>query len=374
MRSTHGFEDYREVMRPLAAVAGLVIILVILWDAFETMVLPRRVARRLRLTYMYFAILGEAWWVVASRIRQPRRREQYLSIFGPLSLILLVATWAWGLVAGFAVLQWGLGSPFVTPEGTAGFGTDLYVSGTTFFTLGLGDVIPKTALARAVTMVEAGTGFMFLALIIGYLPVVYQAFSRREMLISTLDEWAGSPPSAGTLLARLGQWGDLAAVESFLAEWERWAAELLESHISYPILAGFRSQHDNQSWLSGLTTILDTCALVLAGVDGVPPRTAWLTFAMARHAAVDLCQVLNTPPLAPAHDRLPSTDLARLREVLATSGVSLRVGEDIDKKLRDLRGLYERYVNAISDDLLLPLPAWLPDPQVRDNWQKTKWD
>lgn len=361
-------------MKLFAAAAGLVIILVILWDAFETMVLPRRVARRLRFTYMYFVILSEVWWVVANRIRRPRRREQYLSIFGPLSLILLVVTWAWGLVVGFAVLQWGIGSPFATPEGTAGFGTDLYVSGTTFFTLGLGDVIPKTALARTITMVEAGTGFMFLALIIGYLPVVYQAFSRRETLISTLDEWAGSPPSAGTLLSRLGQWGDVAAAEAFLAQWERWAAELLESHISYPILAGFRSQHDNQSWLAGLTTILDTCALVLAGVDGVPPRTAWLTFAMARHAAVDLCQILNTPPSPPAQDRLPSNDLTRLREVLATSGASLRAGEEIDTKLSELRRLYEPYVNALSDELLLALPAWLPDSHARDNWQKTKWD
>jgi len=361
-------------MKLLAAAAGLVMILVILWDAFETMVLPRRVARRLRFTSVYFTIVGEVWWVVANRIRRPRRREQYLSIFGPLSLILLVITWAWGLVVGFAVLQWGLGSPFTTPEGAAGFGTDLYVSGTTFFTLGLGDVIPKTALARAVIVVETGTGFMFLALIIGYLPVVYQAFSRREMLISTLDGWAGSPPSAGALLARLGRWGDRAAVEAFLAQWEHWAAELLESHISYPILAGFRSQHDNQSWLAGLTTILDTCALVLVGVDGMPQRTAWLTFAMARHAAVDLCQVLNTPPFPPGHDRLPSVDLARLRELLATTGISLRAGEDADARLEELRRLYEPYVNALSDETLLPLPAWLPDPQARDNWQKTKWD
>ncbi|MGH2426421.1 MAG: two pore domain potassium channel family protein, partial [bacterium] len=80
---------------------------------------------------------------------------------------------------------------------------------------------------------------MLLALVVGYLPVLYQAFSRREVEISMLDEWAGSPPSAGELLRRLGRWGDVGAVSVFLGRWEEWAADLLESHISYPILAGF---------------------------------------------------------------------------------------------------------------------------------------
>ncbi len=358
----------------MASVIGVVLILLILWDAFETIVLPRRVARRLRITGIYYRVLGEIWFAIAERLRNARRREAYLSLFGPLSLILLLATWAAGLVLGFALIHWEAGARAAPMEETASFWAALYFSGSTFFTLGLGDIAPRTGLGRAATVVEAGTGFVLLALVVGYLPVLYQAFSRREVEISILDEWAGSPPTAGELLRRLGVWGDIAAVSAFLGRWEEWAADLLESHISYPILAGFRSQHGNQSWLAGLTTILDTCALVISSIEGVPHHAAHLTFAMARHVAVDLCQVLNSPPEAPAEDRLPPQELARLRAALRAAGVTMREDDAAASALGELRAMYEPYVNALADFLLLPLPQWLPAPGARDNWQKSKWE
>src|SRR4029079_19535049 len=103
-------------------------------------------------------------------------------------------------------------------------------------------------------------GFSFLALVIGYLPVFYQSLSRREVLISMLDDRAGSPPSAGEALRRAAQARDLDRLPALLAEGERWAAEVLESHLSYPVLSFYRSQHDNQSWVVTLTALLDTAA------------------------------------------------------------------------------------------------------------------
>lgn len=357
----------------IATILGIILILLILWDAFETIVLPRRVARRLRITGIYYRVFGEIWFAIAERLRNARRREAYLSLFGPLSLILLLATWAAGLVLGFGLIHWEAGARAVPAEATANFWTALYFSGTTFFTLGLGDISPRTAMGRAATVVESGTGFVLLALVVGYLPVLYQAFSRREVQISMLDEWAGSPPTSGELLRRLGVWNNLGAVSSFLAEWEEWAADLLESHISYPILAGFRSQHGNQSWLAGLTTVLDTSALVISSIDGVPHHAAHLTFAMARHVAVDLCQVLNSPPEMPPQDRLPPAELARLRAALREAGVPMREDDAAAAALADLRAMYEPYVYSLADFLLLPLPAWLPAPGARDNWQKSRW-
>src|SRR5712691_1810241 len=220
-----------------------------------------------------------------------------------------------------------------------GFAADVYMSGTTFFTLGLGDVVPRTPLAKTLTVVEAGTGFAFLAAVIGYFPVIYQAFSRREMAISLLDARAGSPPTAGELLWRYrwDQHGD--ALGELLKEWERWAADVLESHLSYPALAYFRSQHYNQSWLGALTTMLDSSALVMVGLEGWCARQAALTFAMARHAVVDLAQVFNTPPEEPAQ-RLSDAELSRLQARLAEAGLGLRDDVGAARQLAELRGMY----------------------------------
>ncbi|HEV2283517.1 MAG TPA: potassium channel family protein [bacterium] len=357
-------------MRLIVSLAGICVIVSMLWDAFETVVLPRRVSRRVRVAF-YIGYVWRAWVGIVGRIQRRSRREAYLAYFGPLVTLSLLAVWALGLILGFAMLQWGLGSQMSAPESHPGFGTDVYLSGTTFFTLGLGDVVPKSVPARIALVVEGGVGFSFLALIISYLPVIYQAFSRRESRISVLDAWAGSPPSAGELLRRAG--GDRALLEPFLREWEGWAAELLESHISYPVLVYFRSQHDNESWLSALTAVLDTCALVIGAVEGAPRRVAELTFAMARHAVVDISIMFNQPPAAPQPDRLPEADWAALAAVLRANGCKIRDDADATARVDELRRMYEPYVNALSRRLAMPLPAWLGVQGARDNWQKSRW-
>ncbi len=256
----------------LAWIAALLLIVGALWDAFETIVLPRRVIRRLRLTRFFYAMSWAPWAAMARRLHGGRR-EEFLSYYGPLALIVLLGVWALCLVVGFGLIQWALGSAVVVSlGGRSSFATDLYMSGTTFFTLGLGDVVPRTTFARAVTVVEGGTGFAFLALVIAYLPALNQSFSRRETGVSLLDARAGSPPTASEMFRRHGREPGMESLRQLLYDWERWSAEFLEGHLSYPVLAYFRSQHDNQSWLAALTAILDTSALVVAGVRGQGQR------------------------------------------------------------------------------------------------------
>lgn len=358
----------------LAWIGAIVLILGALWDAFETIILPRRVTRRVRLTRLIYLVTWIPWSATCRRVHG-RYREGLLGYYGPLALLLLLLVWAACLIVGFALIQWALGSPLVASTGgQAWIGTDLYMSGTTFFTLGLGDVVPKSDAARVLTVLEGGTGFAFLALMIGYLPVLYQAFSRREVSISLLDARAGSPPSAVELLRRHGPIQDGEPIWQLLHDWELWAAELLESHLSYPPLAYFRSHHDNQSWVTTLTAILDVCALLLVGVDDVPKKWARLTYAMGRHATVDLSQVLNTPPRKDGPDRLPPKDLQKLRAILASAGLPLRDGEEADQKLAHLRSKYEPFVCALAERLLLPLPPWIPDPDAHDDWESSAWD
>ncbi len=358
----------------LAAVAGLVVIAVVVWDGFETIVLPRRVTRRLRLARAFYRATWAPIAWTAGRFPPGRKRDRYLSYYGPLSLILLIVVWAVGLVLGFALLQWAAHSPLETPEHLDYFGAYLYMSGVTFFTLGFGDVFPLASLGRALAVVEAGTGFGFLAVVIGYLPVLYQSFSRREVAISMLDARAGTPPTAVELLKRYSEAKKLDKVSELLREWERWAADLLESHLSYPVLCYYRSQHDNQSWLASLTCVLDTCALVMVGIDGAHEWQARLTFAMARHALVDISQIFGTRPVAFDRERMTDEELSNLRAALDGWGLKLRAGADADDRLRSLRRLYEPYANGLSCHLLIPLPPWLPAHARADNWQTSAYD
>jgi hypothetical protein len=360
-------------MRILAAISGVLLLRIILWDAFETIILPRRVTRRFRLARLAYRTTWVPWSAVARRMRPGSRRESFLSFYGPLSLLWLFVFWALGLMASFALLQWGLGSGFMVAQGRADFWTDLYMSGTTFFTLGLGDVTPRTPLARLVTVAEAGTGLGFLAIVISYLPVLYGAFSQREVNISLLDARAGSPPSAGELLRRQGQTGNAEALGQYLRDWETWAAQLMESHLSYPVLCYFRSQHNNQSWLAALTAVLDACALLIAYAQGDLKSQAELTFAISRHAVVDLAQVMHVPPEPPRNNRMPAPALVELGRLLSACGAAARAGGACEGRLTQLRGMYEPYVNGLADRLLMPLPPWSPTESV-DNWRTSAWE
>ena len=212
---------------------------------------------------------------------------------------------------------------------------------------------------------------------IGYLPVLYTAFSRREVLIALLDARASSPPSGGELLRRYAgcmACGDVTDLLEFLRDWEKWSAELLESHLSFPILMFYRSQHDRQSWLSALTTVLDTCAFIISSLPQGPVWQARLTFAMARHAAVDLTLVFGSKPAVPEVDRLPPERLARLHNLISDAGTAFNENDDAIVRLNELRALYEPYVAFLSKQLLQPLPDWLPNEDLADNWQTSAWD
>jgi len=362
-------------MHVLAAIAGIILVSFILLDAFETVVLPRRVTRSfLRLTRWFYRTTWTPWTRFAPHIRSTVRRESFLGYFGPLSLILLLGFWAVGLIFGFACMQYGLGEHLQLSGEQITFGKLIYHSGETFFTLGYGDIVPNSSLARVLAVMEAGMGFAFLGVVIGYLPVVYSSFSWRETEISLLDARAGSPPTAAEFLGRLGCCPDQSVLDGIFRDWERWCAELLANHISYPALVYFRSQHSNQSWLGALTVMLDVTSLITVGIEGIHADQAKLTFAMARHAAVDLAQVVNAKYRSDDPERLDQAEMLRLRQELVKHGVTLASSEEYVEHLTDLRRLYEPYVHALGRKLILNVPAWVRTEYKKDNWQGGPWD
>ena len=353
------------IAQAAAALAVLVVVLV-LQDAFEVMLLPRRISRRIRITRFFFRLAWFAWSSVARGLRPGPGRERYLSVFGPLSMVVLFAFWAGCLILAFGVLEWSLQTNLAHASSV---GDQLYMSGVTFFTLGYGDIVPHTVWTRAISVVEAGTGLGFLAVVIGYMPVLYQVFSRREAHVIQLDVRAGTPPTAATLLSRHAD-GGLDKLDALLREWEVWGSDLLESHLSYPMLIYYRSQHDNQSWLAALGAVMDTCALILVGVDDVQPLQARMTFTMARQVIVEMARTFHVSPSRyDGGDRLPPEDYDRLLDRFARVGLRWDGGSGARETLVALRATYEPLLDGLAAALLLELPRWMPEDDASDVWQ-----
>jgi hypothetical protein len=357
-----------------ASIAGAVLVFLILMDAFETVVLPRRIKRTFRIASLFYKKTWRFWTGVGRHIESANRREGFLAYYGPLSLIVLLGFWAAGLIFGFGLMQYGLGEHVSLGTEKITFGKLLYLSGETFFTLGYGDITPNNAAARALSVMEAGMGFAFLGVVVGYLPVIYGSFATREVEISLLDARAGSPPTAVEFLGRLGCCPDQKVLDGIFRDWERWSADLLASQISYPVLGYFRSQHGNQSWLAALTVMLDVTSLVMTGVEGIHPDQAKLTFSMARHAAVDLAQVVNAQYSPHDADRLSLADQNRVTTELAWRGVTVSDKPETWERLADLRIVYEPYLHGLSRRLLMQLPPWIHSERHKDNWQGGPWD
>ena len=335
-------------MRLSAAALATLFILVILWDAFETIVLSRRVSRRFRLTRAFYRLLWTPWRA-AAKDDCPRatggRTSSWSSARSRSPAHRAVGTRPGRLLRAPPL---GLGSQLHGPPSGSGIRRrplherhDLLHARP-----GRRDADGRSSPAL-LTVLEAGMGFAFLALVIGYLPLISQAFSRREVSISMLDARAGSPPTAAQLLRRHGGEGGDDLLD-LLRDWERWSAELLESHVSFPVLSYFRSQHDNQSWVAALTTILDACALIVARIDERPVTAARLTFAMARHAVVDLCAVFRLEPASPPRRSAPGRGREATRERSRRGGYSVALGRGVCREVHvpavDVRTLRPRTV------------------------------
>src|ERR1700730_6540133 len=348
-------------------ISGSILLALIFHDAFEVMLLPRRVRRKLRFITLLFRYTWNLWSWLAERMAFGIRRDMFLSLYGPLSLVMLMGSWVIGLIVGFALIQCSL-SFSAKP---VSLGANLLLSGDTFFTLGTASLASMSKVRQSVAVFEAGTGLAFLAIVIGYLPVLYQLFSRRETHVIMLDARAGSPPNATSLLSRHGHLDSMHALDELLHEWELWSAEVVESHLSYPMLSYYRSQHDNQSWLAALAVIMDSCALVMVGIEDPPAFQARRTFSTARLAVVELGRVLGVKPQVLAETRLTSAEYAQLRAELKDSGMLLVADAGAEERLMEFRSTYEPFLTGLAEYLLLTLPGWLPSPLVLDNWQNS---
>jgi len=332
-------------MRVVVGLVGALLVVLMLAEFFVAFLLPRRVKRDPRIARGVYQAVWKPWRAAARRM-QPIAADALLGYFGPLALVLELAVWVFGLIAGYACLEWAGGGRF-----------SLDVSAGTFLSASFDHV---GAWHRAIGLLEAATAVGVLFTVIGYLPSVYSAYSLREIAISRLSTRAGAPASAAGLL--VNGWDE---VDATLQQAERWATEMMETHLAYPLLAYYRSQHLGQSWLSALTAIVDTSAVVLAAAeDGAAgTRSAELTFKVGRHALADLAHQLADGAAGPDRE-LDAKDAAELHGLLESSGLPLVPVGECRERLDRLRREYEPNAVKLASQLALRLPPWRPDEQA----------
>ncbi len=340
----------------LAFWGGTVLVLVTLWEAFETMILPRAIMRPGRVTHVFYRSTHGIQRSLARHIPSRILKETVLSAYGPLSLLLLVALWALLIVFGFGLVHYGRHTHF-SQYPDPSLGTCVYFSGSTFFTLGYGDFTPVGHLGRTLAVVEAGLGFGMLASVIGYFPVLYQAFSNREAAIVRLANRCGGEIDGVGLVVRYARHGNHEGLVAALETLEEWLSELLETTVSYPMLAFYRSQRDDRSWIGAMTAVLDaTVVLQMKTEPPWPPRLvdqAELTFSMAQRALQAMTKALRQHP-DPAWRRPRNMEALRAR--LARSGIALAAGNE--ERWEEFAGRYDPEAECLADFLSLHLPAW----------------
>jgi hypothetical protein len=299
-------------------------------------------------------------------MRRAGLRLSFLAVYGPLSVMLLLILWGSLVMFAFALIYHALGPQVVSAAGSVRFGTLLYMSGSTFLTLGLGDVTSADPITRTFILVEAGTGYIFLALIITYMPVLEQAYGAREVGNLLIHSRVGRPPSAVKVLHRYSGPDGSEILRGNLRETERWIAETIQSHLAHPVLAFYRAHHWGQSWLVSLTAILDTCALLVASGDGMLTAQARITYRIGLRLLKDLTDALSIPVDRSCRIRLTEADLPQLSTALRDAGLTLTLTPESSDQLVRLVLRYDVYLHALSQWLVIPLPSWisaLEEPQ-----------
>jgi len=264
---------------------GLFLVALVFWDAFETIVVPRPTPGWFRIARY---VIRTSWRLVrgSGRGGTTATRDRLIGLFAPAVIVLLLVTWLAALILGYGLILLGLGDQ-LQPAPTD-LGTAMYFAASSILTIGYGDIVAVGELARIVVVAAAASGLGIVALVITFLFSLFASYQRREVSVVLLQAKAGVPPSAVVLLETLARMDLYSRLPEMFGDWERWAAEVLDSHVAYPLLVFFRSSHDNLSWVSALGTILDTATLVLTTILDVQRGSAELFKSVGSHLVEDI--------------------------------------------------------------------------------------
>ena len=349
---------------------GLVLLAVVSYDLFQSVVLPRPAARKLQLGRLIVRPLWYVWRWVFLRGTRIERIESRLAAFGPLALITLFAIWGFAIIVAYSLMLDAIRDQFRPP--LVDYLTSFYVSGTTLVPLAYGDFVPQEGLARLLIFTESATGVGVAALAITLLFELYGSFRNREEPVVALDALAGAPPSAVQLLETAAERGMDDVLKETFDEWRKWSAMVLESHLAYPLLVYFRSSHDNEAWINSFGAVMDSAALIITSTDHDAKGAARLMFTVGNHLMEDLTWTLRlkTSPDAIIERSEYTAAIARLK----AAGYTVTDGDESWTKFSHYRAKYASTLNLIAQLLAAPPAEWIGDRSYLPHRQRpSRW-
>ncbi|HEY7982475.1 MAG TPA: potassium channel family protein [Candidatus Eremiobacteraceae bacterium] len=338
-------------------IAGAFVIALVLYDIFLTIVVPRPASRFARLSANIIAPIWNQWRAAGLAMRDSDRRDAFLGVFAPFAVITLLVLWEIFLIVGFALAFFGLHDQVKPPLTT--FGDALYFAGTSFTTIGFGDFVGTTMPARLLSLAAGATGLGTTAVVLTFLFLMFGAFQRREVRVIMMDVRAGAPPSGVAFLVTHAELDIRADMPSAFAEMQAWTAEILDTHLAYPMLFYFRSSHDHASWIAALGAALDAATLLVTAVADEASGQATLLVDIGTHAMHDIASYFRMPYEGGAGVERPEFVDARAR--LARAGYSLRDEETSWKEFCRLRSRYAEALNGIARYWAIPPAQWIGD-------------
>lgn len=340
-----------EFVRVVAVVGGVVLIVGMLSDAVATLIVTQGSSGFWRPTRIFYAVTWRATRAVAARL--PGEVGEYtLNVYPALSLLGLLVLWLAGLMVGWSLVYWGLDQRL---GGTHDYGTLVYYAGTSLVTPLFGTAHGNAV--RTLTLLETLTGVVTIALMISYLPALYGAYSRREARLLTLDDPEGGRITPMRVVVLNAPGGDVEVLYRELREWEMWTADVLESHVSYPMLALFRSQHAGQSWVTALGLVTDAATLASACIEGAQSREPYFLYRRGRRAILEISDRLH---IARSERPVPWLNEANFDvawQALAEAGLPLRDKATAWADMQ-VRGTYGEQLERLIDFLVAPHGFW----------------
>jgi hypothetical protein len=346
----------------LSIAAGLLLIALALNDVFQSVVVPRATGRRFRVSFYVWRMMWQMWPLAAWQFypEDAERREEFLAIFAPFALISLLALWIALMIVGFSLVLWGLRSGIVPRHPS--FGTLLYFAGSSLLTIGFGDVVGREAGPRLVSVLAGLAGLASLSVTTAYLFALFGSFQQRETFVVTVAARAGTPPSGVDLLAIAGYSRTRDDLSRLMIDAQRWAAQVMESHLAYPVLAFFRSSHDDQSWIGTLGTLLDAATLMMTTLD-VNDGQARILYNVGRHATGDLSRYFRVGAVDESVG-IERSEFDHACDRLAEAGYVLRDRDEAWTHFSALRSNYASHLNVLARFFQIPPIQWIGDRSI----------